>query len=322
MQRILLARPRGYCAGVERAIDTVERALRRYGVPVYVRREIVHNRHVVADLEAKGAIFVEDERDVPDGALVVFSAHGVAPEVHDRAASRNLSVIDATCPLVTKVHREARRFARRDLTILLIGHADHDEVIGTAGHAPERTVLVQTAEEAATVVVDDPDRVAYLCQTTLSVDDTAVIVDVLRRRFPALQGPPTDDICYATQNRQEAVKAVAARADVVLVIGSANSSNSNRLVEVARAAGAAAHLIDDEGDIDLAWLRDADSIGVTAGASAPEHLVEGVIDFLRARGAELVEDVQVAEEHVVFSPPVQLRPRAAMTAGAVAAGSA
>ena len=259
-------------------------ALRRYGAPVYVRREIVHNRHVVADLAAKGAIFVEDERDVPEGALVVFSAHGVAPAVRDRAAARNLSVIDATCPLVTKVHREARRFARDDVTILLIGHAGHDEVIGTTGHAPDRTILVQTAEEAATVTVDDPERVAYLCQTTLSVDDTAVIVDVLRRRFPALQGPPTDDICYATQNRQEAVKAIAARAGVVLVIGSANSSNSNRLVEVARSAGAEAHLIDDERDIDPAWVRDTETIGVTAGASAPEHLVERVIALLqRAR---------------------------------------
>jgi 4-hydroxy-3-methylbut-2-enyl diphosphate reductase len=310
VKRVLLARPRGYCAGVERAVDTVERALRQYGTPVYVRREIVHNRHVVSELEAEGAIFVDDEREVPEGALVVFSAHGVAPVVHDNAAARNLSVIDATCPLVTKVHREARRFARRDLTILLIGHAGHDEVIGTRGHAPGRTILVQTAEDAATVTVEDPDRVAYLCQTTLSVDDTAVIVDVLRHRFPALQGPPTDDICYATQNRQEAVKAVAARADVVLVIGSANSSNSNRLVEVARSAGAAAHLIDDERDIDPSWVHGVDTIGVTAGASAPEHLVERVLASLREHGAGTVEDVQVAEEHVVFSPPVQLRPAA------------
>jgi 4-hydroxy-3-methylbut-2-en-1-yl diphosphate reductase len=320
VKHILLALPRGYCAGVERAVDTVERALRRYGSPVYVRREIVHNRHVVADLEAKGAVFVDDEREVPEGALVVFSAHGVAPAVHDNAASRNLSVIDATCPLVTKVHREARRFARRDLTILLIGHAGHDEVIGTAGHAPGRTILVQSAEEAATVTVEDPDRVAYLCQTTLSVDDTALIIDILRRRFPALQGPPTEDICYATQNRQEAVKAVAARADVVLVIGSANSSNSNRLVEVAGSAGVPAHRIDDERDIDPAWLREAGTIGLTAGASAPEHLVDRVIAFLREHGAETVEEVQVAEEHVVFSPPVQLRPAA--VAARVGAGSA
>jgi 4-hydroxy-3-methylbut-2-enyl diphosphate reductase len=267
-----------------------------------------------------GAVFVDDELDVPDGALVVFSAHGVAPAVHERAAARNLSVIDATCPLVTKVHREARRFARRDLTILLIGHAGHDEVTGTAGYAPGRTILVQSPEEAATVDVEDPERVAYLCQTTLSVDDAAVIVDVLRQRFPALQGPPSDDICYATQNRQEAVKAIAARADVVLVIGSVNSSNSNRLVEVARSAGAPAHLIDDADDIDPAWLHGAETVGLTAGASAPEHLVERTIEFLRGHGAGTVEDVQVAEEHVVFSPPVQLRPAA--VAARVAAGSA
>jgi 4-hydroxy-3-methylbut-2-enyl diphosphate reductase len=307
MKRILVANPRGYCAGVERAVETVEGALARFGAPVYVRRQIVHNRHVVAELEAKGAVFVQDEDDVPRDAVVVFSAHGVAPAVHDNAQRRGLSVIDATCPLVTKVHREARRFARRDVTILLIGHAGHDEVIGTAGHAPEHTILVQTADEAAMVTVEDPERVAYVCQTTLSVDDTAEIVAILRRRFPALQAPPSDDICYATQNRQEAVKALAGQADVVLVIGSANSSNSNRLVEVVRSMGAPAHLIEDERDIDPDWLRDATTVGVTAGASAPERLVERVIARLRAWGAETVEEVQVAEEHVVFAPPFALR---------------
>jgi 4-hydroxy-3-methylbut-2-en-1-yl diphosphate reductase len=307
VKRILVADPRGYCAGVERAIDTVEKALDRSGAPVYVRRQIVHNRHVVADLEAKGAVFVEDENEVPRGAVVVFSAHGVAPVVRDNAVRRGLSVIDATCPLVTKVHREARRFARADVTILLIGHAGHDEVIGTAGHAPGRTILVQTTEDAASVAVEDPERVAYVCQTTLSVDDTAEIVAILRRRFPALQAPPSDDICYATQNRQEAVKAVAERADVVLVIGSANSSNSNRLVEVSRSMGTPAHLIEDERGIDAAWLRDAQTVGVTAGASAPERLVERVVAHLRAWGAQAVEEVQVAEEHVVFAPPPPLR---------------
>jgi 4-hydroxy-3-methylbut-2-en-1-yl diphosphate reductase len=319
VKRILVADPRGYCAGVERAIDTVEQALSRTGEPVYVRRQIVHNRHVVEDLEAKGAVFVEDENEVPRGAVVVFSAHGVAPAVRDNARRRGLSVIDATCPLVTKVHREARRFALGDVTVLLIGHAGHDEVIGTAGHAPEHTVLVQTTEDAARVAVDDPERVAYVCQTTLSVDDTAEIVAVLRRRFPALQAPPSDDICYATQNRQEAVKALAARADVVLVIGSANSSNSNRLVEVARSAGTPAYLIEDEGGVDAAWLVDAETVGVTAGASAPERLVERVVAHLRAWGAESVEEVHVAEEHVVFAPPHPPRQAPALAGGAVAA---
>jgi 4-hydroxy-3-methylbut-2-en-1-yl diphosphate reductase len=318
VKRVLLASPRGYCAGVERAIETVDRALVQFGSPVYVRRQIVHNRHVVAELEARGAVFVQDEAEVPRGAVVVFSAHGVAPSVRENAARGGLSVIDATCPLVTKVHREARRFARRDTTVLLIGHAGHDEVIGTAGHAPDRTILVQSVEDARTVAVPDPGRVAYVCQTTLSVDDTAEIVAILRGRFPAIQGPPSDDICYATQNRQEAVKALAAQSDVVLVIGSANSSNSNRLVEVARSLGAAAHLIDDERGIDPAWLADAATVGVTAGASAPEHLVERVVARLRAWGADAVEELAVAEEHVVFAPPVSLRPAAA---GAVVAGA-
>jgi 4-hydroxy-3-methylbut-2-enyl diphosphate reductase len=308
VKRILLARPRGYCAGVERAVESVERALAQFGSPVYVRRQIVHNRHVVAELEAKGAVFVEDENDVPPGGLVVFSAHGVAPDVHASAARRGLSVIDATCPLVAKVHQEARRFSRRDVTILLIGHAAHEEVVGTTGQAPDRTILVQTADEAARVRVDDPERVAYLCQTTLSVDDTAEIVAILRRRFPAIQEPPTDDICYATQNRQEAVKALAQRVDVVLVIGSANSSNSNRLVEVARSTGMPAYLVDDERDIDPAWLRDAETVGVTAGASAPERVVQRVVAFLGAGGPASLEELRLAQEHVVFSLPVQLRP--------------
>jgi 4-hydroxy-3-methylbut-2-enyl diphosphate reductase len=286
----------------------VERALAQFGSPVYVRRQIVHNRHVVADLEAKGAVFVEDENDVPPGGLVVFSAHGVAPDVHVSAVRRGLSVIDATCPLVTKVHQEARRFSRRDVTILLIGHAGHEEVVGTTGQSPERTILVQTADEAARVRVDDPERVAYLCQTTLSVDDTAEIVAILRRRFPAIQEPPTGDICYATQNRQEAVKALARHADVVLVIGSANSSNSNRLVEVARSTGISAYLIDDEHDIDPAWLCDADTVGVTAGASAPERVVERVVAFLGGAAGVAPEELLVAQEHVVFSLPTPLRP--------------
>jgi 4-hydroxy-3-methylbut-2-enyl diphosphate reductase len=307
VKRILLAAPRGYCAGVERAIEAVERALGEFGSPVFVRRQIVHNRHVVADLEAKGAVFVDDEREVPVGSVTVFSAHGVTPAVHDNAARRGLSVIDATCPLVTKVHREASRFARRDVTILLIGHAGHDEVIGTAGHAPGRTILVQTAEDASEVQVHDPERVAYVCQTTLSVNDTAEIVEILRRRFPSIQAPPSDDICYATQNRQEAVKAVAGGSDVVLVVGSANSSNSNRLVEVARSMGVPAHLIEDEGEIDAEWLHGARTVGVTAGASAPEPLVERVVARLRAWGATEPDVVRVAEEHLVFAPPLPLR---------------
>src|SRR6266516_6194402 len=251
-KRILLAWPRGYCAGVERAVDTVERALRIYGPPVYVRKQIVHNIHVVRDLESKGAVFVEDERDVPEGAVVILSAHGVAPEVYENADERRLSVIDATCPLGTKVHLEARRLARDAHTILLIGHEGHEEVIGTSGEAPGRVILVGSPEEARTVEVADPDRVSYLSQTTLSVDETNEVIDVLKDRFPAIEGPPRDDICYATQNRQEAVKALARASDVVLVIGSTNSSNSNRLVEVARSTGIPAYLVDDERDIDPA----------------------------------------------------------------------
>jgi 4-hydroxy-3-methylbut-2-enyl diphosphate reductase len=307
VRRILLAWPRGYCAGVERAVDTVERALRMYGLPVYVRKQIVHNRHVVADLEALGAIFVDDESEVPEGAVVVFSAHGVSPEVYDNAARRRLSVIDATCPLVTKVHVEARRFASRGNTILLIGHEGHEEIVGTTGEAPNRTVLVQSPEEAAAVVVDDPDHISYLSQTTLSVDETNDIIGVLQARFPKLQGPPSEDICYATQNRQEAVKAMAAEADVILVIGSENSSNSNRLVEVARAAGTPAYLVDDERQIDPAWLEGADTVGLTSGASVPEFLIDRVVAYLKKRGAVDVERVGSIEENMRFSLPTTVR---------------
>jgi 4-hydroxy-3-methylbut-2-enyl diphosphate reductase len=284
-RRILLAWPRGYCAGVERAVDTVERALRIYGAPVFVRKQIVHNIHVVRDLESKGAVFVEDEDEVPEAAVVVLSAHGVAPEVYDNSARRHLSVIDATCPLVTKVHLEARRFARDGYTILLIGHEGHEEVIGTSGEAPDHIRLVGSPGEARTVQVPDPAKVAFLSQTTLSVDETNEVIDVLRSRFPDIQSPPRDDICYATQNRQEAVKDLAGRSDVILVIGSDNSSNSRRLVEVAQAAGTPAHLIDDETEIDPAWTAGADTIGVTSGASAPEWLVERVVEALKADGA-------------------------------------
>ncbi len=305
--RILLAWPRGYCAGVERAVDTVERAVRIYGAPVYVRKQIVHNIHVVRDLEAKGAIFVEDETEVPPGAVVVLSAHGVAPEVYSNSDSRRLRVIDATCPLVTKVHLEARRFARDGRTILLIGHEGHEEVVGTSGEAPEHIVLVGSPDEARTVEVSDPSRVSYLSQTTLSVDETNEVIRALRARFPGIQGPPRDDIRYATQNRQEAVKDMAGRADVILVIGSDNSSNSRRLVEVARSLGTPAHLIDDEGDIDPQWLEGHDVVGVTSGASAPEWLVERVVDRLKAEGATSVEQLHTVDEQMKFSLPAGVR---------------
>jgi 4-hydroxy-3-methylbut-2-en-1-yl diphosphate reductase len=306
-QRILLAWPRGYCAGVERAVDTVERALRIYGPPVYVRKQIVHNSHVVRDLESKGAVFVDDERDVPEGAVLILSAHGVAPEVYATSSGHRLRVIDATCPLVTKVHLEARRFAREGSTILLIGHQGHEEVVGTTGEAPDRIVLVSSPEEARRVRVRDPERVAYLSQTTLSVDETDAVIEVLRERFPLIQGPPTDDICYATQNRQEAVKDLAARSDVVLVIGSGNSSNSRRLVEVAAVAGTPAHLVDDETEIRPEWIEAADTVGVTSGASAPEWLVERVVDWLKERGATEVRQLHTIEEQMRFSLPAGVR---------------
>ncbi len=299
--KVLLAAPRGYCAGVERAVEAVERALARYGAPVYVRKQIVHNLHVVRDLEAKGAIFVEDETLVPRGAVVVLSAHGVAPEVYANARDRELTLLDATCPLVTKVHLESRRFAAEGRTIVLIGHAGHEEVVGTVGQAPSRTVLVQSPEEARTVRIDDPTGLSYLTQTTLSVDETNEIVAILRHRFPQIQGPPREDICYATQNRQDAVKEVGRRADVVLVIGSRNSSNSNRLVEVARLHGARAYLVDDQTEVDPAWIEDAEVVGITSGASAPEWLVEKMLVFLGEHGAHEVEEVRLTEERLRFS---------------------
>jgi 4-hydroxy-3-methylbut-2-enyl diphosphate reductase len=288
-------------------VDTVERALRIYGPPVYVRKQIVHNIHVVRDLEAKGAVFVEEETEVPEGAVVVLSAHGVAPDVYANSSSRSLSVIDATCPLVTKVHLEARRFARDGYTIILIGHEGHEEVIGTSGEAPENVILVGSPEEAEALSIPDPSRVAYLTQTTLSVDETNEVVEVLRKRFPSIGAPPRDDICYATQNRQEAVKELASRADVILVIGSDNSSNSNRLVEVARSLGAPAYLIDDESEILPEWLEASDTVGVTSGASAPEWLVERVVEFLKARGATSVEQLHTVDEQVRFSLPAGVR---------------
>jgi 4-hydroxy-3-methylbut-2-enyl diphosphate reductase len=306
-KRILLAWPRGYCAGVERAVDTVDRALRIYGPPVFVRKQIVHNIHVVRDLEAKGAIFVEEETEVPEGSVLILSAHGVAPDVYANSAARQLDVIDATCPLVTKVHLEARRFAREGYTILLIGHEGHEEVVGTSGEAPDSVILVGSPEEARSVQVPDGNRVAYLSQTTLSVDETNAVIDVLRERFPDIESPPRDDICYATQNRQEAVKDMAARADVILVIGSDNSSNSQRLVEVAISMGTPSFLIDDQSEIDPAWFDGRDTVGVTSGASAPEWLVERVIEHLKALGATEVKQLHTVEESMRFSLPVQVR---------------
>jgi 4-hydroxy-3-methylbut-2-enyl diphosphate reductase len=307
LSRVLLAAPRGYCAGVDRAVDIVERALLIHGAPVYVRKQIVHNIHVVRDLERKGAVFVEEETEVPEGATVVLSAHGVAPEVYRNSGARRLRVIDATCPLVTKVHLEARRFAQDGSTILLIGHEGHEEVIGTSGEAPDHIRLVGDVEEARTVDVPDPANVSYLSQTTLSVDETNEIIDVLRERFPGIQGPPRDDICYATQNRQDAVKALAGRADVMLVIGSDNSSNSNRLVEVSRALGTEAYLIDDETEIEESWIEGAETVGVTSGASAPEWLVDRVVGWLREQGATEVEEVEVIQEHMAFGLPRGVR---------------
>jgi len=298
---VLLAAPRGYCAGVDRAVEAVEQALAKHGPPVYVRKQIVHNLHVVRDLESKGAVFVEEETEVPEGAVVVLSAHGVAPDVYANATARALTVLDATCPLVTKVHLEARRFATEGSTIVLIGHAGHEEVVGTTGQAPERTILVQDVEEARTVRIPDPANLSYLTQTTLSVDETNEIIGVLRERFPTIQGPPREDICYATQNRQDAVKEVASRSDLVLVIGSVNSSNSNRLAEVARELGTPAYLVDDESEVDPAWLEDARVIGLTSGASAPEWLVGRMLAFLAEHGATEVEEVTLAEERLRFS---------------------
>ena len=307
VERVLLASPRGYCAGVERAVETVEKALEHYGAPVYVRKQIVHNIHVVHDLEARGAIFVDEETEVPRGATIVYSAHGVAPSVSANSATLDHNVIDATCPLVTKVHVQARRYAQAGLTVVLIGHADHEEVVGTMGEAPEATVLVQDAAEAEALVLPDPQRVAYVTQTTLSVDETAEIIGILRRRFPAIRGPKKEDICYATSNRQWAVKDMLAEIDLLLVIGSRNSSNSNRLVDVARAGGVPAHLIDDETEIDETWLDGVTTVGVTSGASAPEKLVNRVCEWFRAHGVETIEPFTMVDENMAFRLPVELR---------------
>jgi 4-hydroxy-3-methylbut-2-enyl diphosphate reductase len=309
-KRVLLASPRGYCAGVDRAVEAVEKALEQHGAPVYVRKQIVHNVHVVQTLQDRGAIFVDETDEVPEGALVVFSAHGVSPAVRDQAKERNLRTIDATCPLVTKVHQEAKRFAREDYDILLVGHHGHEEVEGTAGEAPANIQLVETAEDVAGVTVRDPEKVVWLSQTTLSVDETMDTVRALRERYPTLQNPPSDDICYATQNRQVAVKAMAPHCDLVLVVGSRNSSNSVRLVEVALQAGAgASKLIDYAPEIDDTWLEGVGTVGVTSGASVPEVLVRGVLEYLAERGWETVEEVTTAEETLTFALPRELRPQ-------------
>jgi 4-hydroxy-3-methylbut-2-en-1-yl diphosphate reductase len=305
---VLLARPRGYCAGVDRAVVTVEKALETYGAPVYVRKQIVHNKHVVATLEQRGAVFVDETDQVPEGALVVFSAHGVSPAVHAEAAARNLQVIDATCPLVTKVHKEARRYAADGYQILLIGHRGHEEVEGTQGEAPEAITLVNDPSEVDAVEVSNPDKLVWLSQTTLSVDETLETVDLLRKRFPLMTAPPSDDICYATQNRQEVVKQIAPECDLVIVVGSQNSSNSVRLVEVALDAGARdAHLVDYATEIDEAWLLEARTVGVTSGASVPEDLVEGVLAWLADRGYADVQEFTAATETLTFSLPKELR---------------
>jgi 4-hydroxy-3-methylbut-2-enyl diphosphate reductase len=307
-RRVLLAKPRGYCAGVDRAVQAVEIALGRFGAPVYVRKQIVHNKHVVSDLEKLGAIFVEETDEVPEGSVIVFSAHGIAPQVREEAARRRLTAIDATCPLVTKVHNEAKRFAASDHDILLIGHEGHEEVVGTTGEAPARVQLVDGPGGAGGVEVRDPAKVVWLSQTTLSVDETVQTVAALREKFPQLIDPPSDDICYATQNRQTAVKAIAPLSDVVLVVGSPNSSNSVRLVEVAKDAGArAAYLVDDAGEIDAAWFREAATIGVTSGASVPEELVAGVLGKLAALGFADVEEIEAVKERMSFQLPRELR---------------
>ncbi len=308
-KRVLLAEPRGYCAGVDRAVETVERALEKHGAPVYVRHEIVHNKHVVETLAAAGAVFVDETDEVPEGAIVVFSAHGVAPTVHQTAAERNLQVIDATCPLVTKVHNEAKRFARDDYDILLIGHEGHEEVVGTAGEAPDHVQVVDNPDAVDKVTVRDPNKVIWLSQTTLSVDETMETVRRLREKFPTLQDPPSDDICYATQNRQGAVKAMAPECDLVIVVGSRNSSNSVRLVEVALGAGAqSSYLVDYADDIDPAWLSGVSTVGVTSGASVPEILVRGVLERLAEYGYGTVQSVTTANETLVFALPREIRP--------------
>jgi len=311
IERILLASPRGYCAGVDRAVQTVELALERYGPPVYVRKEIVHNRHVVEQLRVRGAIFVEQETEVPEGAVTVFSAHGVAPSVRANAQARNLRTIDATCPLVTKVHVEARRFVADGYTVILIGHDGHEEVEGTMGEAPEHILLVQTEDDVDALEVPDPERLAYTTQTTLAVDETRSIIERLQERFPSIVGPRTDDICYATTNRQAAVRLLAEHCELVLVIGSSNSSNSQRLVEVARDAGADAHLIDHAGEVQEDWLEEVQTLGITSGASAPEELVQELVARFGDRGVTDVAELTLTQEDVRFMLPKAIRPAAA-----------
>jgi 4-hydroxy-3-methylbut-2-enyl diphosphate reductase len=313
-EKLVLGAPRGYCAGVDRAVRTVARALELYGAPVYVRKEIVHNKHVVERLRAQGAVFVESETEVPEGATVVFSAHGVAPSVHANAQRRALQTIDATCPLVTKVHVEARKFAADGYTIVLVGHAGHEEVEGTMGEAPDHIILIESAQEVDRLEVRDPNKVAYISQTTLSVDETRAIIKRLRERFPAMIGPRTDDICYATTNRQAAVRQLARQCELVLVVGSRNSSNSNRLVEVAREHGADSHLIDNEGQVQDEWLTGKRVVGITSGASAPEELVKRLVEFFRARGTSDVRELEVVQEDVRFMPPKVIRQAVAGTA--------
>jgi 4-hydroxy-3-methylbut-2-enyl diphosphate reductase len=306
-ERVLLAAPRGYCAGVDRAVETVEKALDMHGAPVYVRKEIVHNKRVVEQLAERGAIFVEEETEVPEGELVVFSAHGVAPAVHENAAARNLRTIDATCPLVTKVHVSARKFAEQDYAIIMIGHAGHEETEGTMGEAPESITLVETIEDADAVEVPDPDHVAFITQTTLSVDETAGIIQRLRERFPKIVSSKSEDICYATTNRQIAVKQLAAECELVLVIGSTNSSNSNRLVEVAREHGADSYLIDNASQVEEGWLEGVETLGITSGASAPEELVRELVEFFRERGSEDISELKTVDESVRFMLPKKIR---------------
>jgi 4-hydroxy-3-methylbut-2-enyl diphosphate reductase len=307
VKKVLLASPRGYCAGVERAVDTVEKALELYGPPVYVRKQIVHNLHVVRDLEARGAVFVDEETEVPEGETVVFSAHGVAPSVHANAEARSLNTIDATCPLVTKVHVQARRYAADGYTVVLIGHAGHEEVVGTMGEAPESMVLVESVADVDALAFPPEQKLAYVTQTTLSVDETGEVIAALRSRFPSIYAPKKEDICYATSNRQWAVKEMLGEIELLLVIGSRNSSNSNRLVETARAGGVDAYLIDDETEIDERWTDGVEVVGVTSGASAPEKLVERVCDWFRARGVTEIEPYRLVDEDVEFRLPVELR---------------
>ena len=307
VEKVLLASPRGYCAGVERAVETVEKALDLYGSPIYVRKQIVHNLHVVRDLEARGAIFVDEETDVPEGETVVFSAHGVAPDVHANAATRSLRTIDATCPLVTKVHVQARRYADQGYTIILIGHEGHEEVVGTMGEAPDSIILVESVDDVAALDLAADTKLAYVTQTTLSVDETSSVIAALRERFPHIYAPKREDICSATSNRQWAVKEMLGEIDLLLVIGSRNSSNSNRLVETARAGGIASYLIDDDGEIDESWIDGVRVVGVTSGASAPEKLVEGVCNWFRARGVSDIEPYRLVDEAVEFRLPTELR---------------